>query len=111
MDDFPLYTSLKQDLPSTDLKSSQKMSFVKKVEKMDSAGKELLYVLVQAFFNDHNDKQTFDIPYKGKKNEDGSIAFDLVYFPKELRQLLYRFANKHLKKMAEDKKMATSRAV
>lgn len=104
MDTFPLYTNMMIDLPTKALTASQKRSFLAKVDKMDSYGNELIFALICAYYEKHGSGDT-QLPYNGTEIE-GSIGFDLNDLPKELGQLLYRFINVHLKKIAEDAKLA-----
>jgi len=108
MSNFPLYSSLCNELPNKDLTSVQKADFVKKVDAMDQDGHELIYALIKTFYIDKENNSPFILPYGGKvvKNE---MSYDMDNIPVELRQLLYKFAKIHTKKMKEDSKMEKNR--
>lgn len=105
---FPLYTSLSSGIVDKDLTAKQKDDFIKKTEEMDEEGHELIYALMRVFFLENESSSPFNVLYEGKR-VDNNIVFDLSNIPKKLRQILYKFAKIHVKKMKEDKKLAKGR--
>jgi len=108
MSNFPLYTSISADIPEKDLTGTQKADFVKKVESMDLDGHELIYALIKTFYIENENDSPFTLPYGGKfiKNE---MSYDMDGIPLKLRQILYKFAKIHIKKMKEDRKLEKGR--
>jgi hypothetical protein len=105
MSNFPLYTSLSTNLSTKDLTIAQKSDFIKRVSKMDPDTCELIYALIKSYHLEHESKDSsFVLPYKGSLAQD-RINFNLLNFPKQLRQLLYKFVTIHSKKLKEDKKI------
>jgi hypothetical protein len=103
MSDFPLYTSIKNNLPKKDLTQAEKNDFIKKIKELEQDAHELIYVLIKSYYLD-TEKDSFSIPYKGQINKD-KIQFNLLDFPHTLRQLLYKFVKMHNKKLREDKEI------
>lgn len=103
MSDFPLYTSIKNNLPKKDLTQAEKNDFIKKVQELEQEAHELIYALIKSYYLD-NEKDSLSIPYKGQINKD-RIEFNLLDFPPQLRQLLYKFVKMHKKKLREDKEL------
>lgn len=103
MSTFPLYDSLVSNIEEKDLTASQKLSFVKKTNKIDIIGRELMYALIKVYEKE-NENTLSEFPYEGIIEND-SITFDLSNFPIKLRQLLYKFLNAHIKKMSEENKL------
>lgn len=102
MSKFPLYDNLSKDIPNTKLNTTQKNSFIKRVEKIDKLGYELVYALIKMYQMENNEDNTsFTLPYNGKyiNNE---ITFDLDEMPGNLQQILYKFLSAHLSKMKEE---------
>jgi hypothetical protein len=90
-------------LPDKDLTVLQKSELVKKIAQVDSDAHELIYALVKCYYIEHNNSDP-NIPYSGKRSKD-KIEFDLLKFPNQLRQLLYKFVTVHIKKLQEDEKI------
>ena len=101
---FPLYTTLLSNLPQKDLTVVQKSGLVKKIANLDTEAHDLVFALIKCYFLEHNTTDTFAIPYNGLLAKD-RIDFDLLNFPIELRQLLYKFVTIHTKKLDEDKQI------
>lgn len=104
MSQFPLYTTLITNLPKKDLTIAQKRDFVRKVTDLDQEAHELVYALIKCYAIEHNTGVSFSLPYNGQLAKD-RIEFDLLDFPIELRQLLYKFVTIHKKKLIEDIKI------
>ena len=102
-DKFPLYDLYTKKLSKRDLSKKQKDDFVSKVKELDQKGKELLFMLIKVYHIETTSTNDYYLPYNGKENRK-NISFDLEEFPKELKQLLYRFVKDHLKTMKNDKK-------
>jgi len=102
MSKFPLYDNLSKNIPTTKLNTTQKKSFIKRVEKIDKSGYELVYALIKMYQMENNeDNISFTLPYNGKyiNNE---MTFDLDEIPGNLQQILYKFLSAHLSKMKEE---------
>lgn len=103
MSNFPLYDSLLIDTTHDDLTTKQKDEFIKLVKKIDPAGHELVYVLIRVYqIENSEDKSTFKTPYGGKYVKT-DLKFDLNELPNQLRQVLYKFVQIHVKSMNENK--------
>jgi hypothetical protein len=99
---FPLYDSLKNNLPLKDLTVIQKNDFITNVCKFDSEAHNLMFTLIMCYYKDSNEKQpNITIPYKGERVGD-SVDFNLLEFPIPLRHILYRFVIKHEKRLQEE---------
>jgi hypothetical protein len=110
MSSFPLYNNLIKDIPKKDLTAKQKIEFVNNITKIDSSGRDLVLALIQ-FFRIENESgitNLYGIPYNGisEKNEDytENISWDIGDLPQNLRHVIYKFLNIHLKIMDESKK-------
>jgi hypothetical protein len=101
---FPLYTTLNNNLANKDLTKTQKDDFMKKIESMDSEGHDLIYALIKCFYLENTKSDHLSVPYNGEISKD-KITFDLQQFPNPLKQLLYKFIILNGKKRAEDKKI------
>ena len=109
MTEFPLYTSLKNGIPDKDLTATQKADFVKKIEKMNTDGHELIYALIKTFYINNKESETpFTTPYDGKLVKS-NITFDMDNLPLKLRQIIYKFIKIHTKKVKEDKILEKNR--
>ena len=106
MSEFPLYDSLSKNIPETDLSVSDKRAFIKRLEKIDHQGHELVYAVIRMYQMVHNEQNTsFTLPYNGKYiNND--ISFDLDEFPIPLKQILAKFLAVHIEKMKEERTIA-----
>ena len=104
MSKFPLYDSLFKDTSSDDLSTIQKRTFIKRVDKIDTSGYELMYILIKTYEIENNEQdKTFNLPYKSFCVDD-NINFDLDNLPKKLKQILFKFAQIHIGKMKDEKK-------
>jgi hypothetical protein len=101
---FPLYTTLNNNLPKKDLTIPQKADFIKKISIMDPDSHELVYALIKCYFLEHTKADNLTVPYNAQISKD-KINFDLLEFPAELRQLLYKFVILYGKKQVEDEKL------
>ena len=107
MSKFPLYDNLCKDIIKKDLSTLQKRTFIKRIEKIDKNGYELVYALIRMYQIENNEDNTsFNLPYKGTHFENG-INFDLDHFPITLKQILFKFIVIHIEKMKEEKKNRT----
>lgn len=102
---FPLYESLLNEIPKKDLTAKQKSDLVSMISKMDSYGKELMYVIINIYMKNEDDTND-EVPYKGVKFTDpngiSSISWKLSEIPVKLRHILYKFVSMHMRKMEED---------
>ena len=104
MSKFPLYDRLSKDIPKRDLTAAQKRSFIKKIDKIDQNGHELVYAIIRMYQMENNEESTsFTVPYNGTFLEN-NVNFDLNNFPKNLKIILFRFLDIHIGKMKEEEK-------
>jgi hypothetical protein len=111
MSKFPLYDSLSKDIPINNLNTTQKKSFIKRIEKIDDEGCGLVYALIKMYQTENNEDNTsFTLPYNGKYiNND--MNFNLEEIPGNLQQILYKFLGIHLSKMREEKAISNQTPV
>ena len=106
MNNFPLFTSIYKEVKDKDLTTTQKQTCIRNIKKLDLNGYELIYALIK-YYSLHygilEDTSTFVLPYEGVQ-EDKGVIFELNKFPVKLKQMIYNFVNKHLKKMKDDAK-------
>jgi hypothetical protein len=103
MSKFPLFDSLSNDIPDKDLTLSQKGLFIKRMNKIDKNGHDLVYALIKMYQVENNEENTsFKLPYNGTFIEN-NINFDLDKFPYDLKHILSKFVNVHIDKMIEEK--------
>jgi hypothetical protein len=103
MSKFPLYDSLVKDISTIDLNITQKRAFVKRIQKIDTNGHQLVYALIRMYQVENNEENTsFTLPYNGMYVES-DICFDLDKLPNMLKQLLFKFTGVHLDTMKDVK--------
>jgi hypothetical protein len=104
---FPLYNSLITSVNDKDLTTSQKKTFIEKVQLIDMEGKELLVALIKNHFvlseGDYISKPYNCIIDNSTTSELSDLTFDLESFPSILKQMLYKFLKLHIKKMKDDR--------
>jgi hypothetical protein len=103
MSDFPLYSSIKTNLPNRDLTVTEKLDFINRIKEYDVETHELVCALIKCYYTD-NGGSPMTIPYDGKLVKD-RIDFNLLDFPIKLRQLLYKFIKLHKRKIKEDEEI------
>ena len=109
MSKFPLYDNIIKDIPKKDLSTNQKKVFIKRVQKIDSNGHELIYALIRMYQIENSDQETsFTLPYNGIYVEN-NINFDLENLPTTLKQMLFKFVEVHLAKMKEEHAISKKR--
>jgi len=99
---FPLYNNLAKDLENEEMSQKEQDKFMKLVKTFDTAGCEIIYILILCYQleNNHN-ANSMILPYSGKFiNND--IMFDFNDLPYDLKKILYKFAKIHTKKMKEE---------
>jgi len=99
---FPLYETLKADLPKKDLTLKERKKFLENILEADQEAHELLFVLIKCFYLENEKFKTYEIPYEAEVLKD-KINFDLASFPPSLKQLLYKFLCLHMKRKEEEK--------
>ena len=99
---FPLYENLIKELDTEELSIKEQDKFMKLIKTFDTAGFELIYILILCFQLENCDNSnSMILPYSGKFiNND--IMFDFNEFPHNLKKILYKFAEIHAKKMKEE---------
>ena len=102
MSKFPLYDSISKDIPKEDISVFQKNRFIKRLQKIDNNGHDLIYALIRMYQIENNEDNTsFTLPYNGIY-VDQDIHFDIENLPKNLRHILFKFVSLHLQKMKEE---------
>lgn len=101
MSQFPLYTTLSTHLSKKDLTILQKNELIKKISSMSTEDHELIYMLIKSYYINNDTGDSLSIPYNAQLSKD-KIEFDLLDFPNELKQLLFKFVIVHKKKLIED---------
>lgn len=111
MSKFPLYDSLLKDISDTELTVTQKRIFIKRIEKIDNHGHELIYALIRMYQIENKEENTsFTLPYNGTYIEN-DICFDLDKLPKKLKQILFKFTGVHVEKMKEERDIVSTISV
>lgn len=106
MSEFPLYDSLSKNIPKNDLSVAEKGTFIKRFEKIDHEGHELVYALIRMYQMVNNEQNTsFTLPYNGKYINN-NISFSLDGLPIPLKHILYKFLSVHIEKMKEERTIA-----
>ena len=95
MSNFPLYEDLKKDNPKKDLSAKCKLEFIENMKNINMDGKELIYGLIRSHQTESGENL-----FKNVSSTD--LTFDFNNFPIILKHILHKFANKHIKIMAED---------
>ena len=103
MSKFPLYTSLMLNLSTKDLTIPQKKKLITIINTLNEEAYELIYILIKCYYTEHNrDMDSLALPYNGQICSDG-INFNLNELPNQLKQLLFKFVQLHLRKIQEDR--------
>lgn len=107
MSNFPLYDNLAKDIPKKDITTKQKEEFIRKVQCVDSKGRDLIFALIQFYLIENEDGYlSEDLPYKGirEKNEKGleNLTWSFNDFPIKLRHILHKFILIHVQSMEEE---------
>lgn len=100
---FPLYQDLMKNTNEVPLTDEEKDELIKRIKKLDTLGHELVYALIRNYQIEH--ETTYEIPYDGKNLKLG-LKFDLEKIPNRLSQIIFKFSEKHLEKMKEDKNLS-----
>ncbi len=109
MSTFPLYDNLSKDLPTEEMTTKQKDKFMKLVKDIDVNGSELIYALIRVFqLENSEDKSTFKLPYGGKFIKY-DMKFDFNELPNELKHILFKFVQIHVKTMKEENILSETR--
>jgi len=106
MSTFPLFDQLYRETDNKDLSTSQKKTFLTKMEKIDNEGMQLLFALISTYQEKIDESNRNIIPYGGKKT--GTKIVDIEYnidtIPNHLRQILHKFLLMHIKRIADEQK-------
>jgi len=109
MSNFPLYDNLIKDLPIEEMTVKQKDKFMKLVKDIDVNGSELIYALIRVYqLENSDDKSTFKLPYGGKFIKY-DMKFDFNELPNELKHILFKFIQIHIKTMKEENILTETR--
>ena len=89
-----LYQTFNCDLPTSDLKKSEKMLLIHAIDGMDQIRHELVFTLIYEHYvrTLPNGAEKELTPY-GCQCEKGNLTFNLSKIPIPLRHILYRFIN------------------
>ena len=82
---FPLYDNLVKNVIDKDLTAVNKQSFIKKIDKLDRKGQEMIYALIR-MYQIENNEDSLSLPYGGLMN-DNNIVYDLDKLPNKLKQI------------------------
>lgn len=103
---FPLFDQLYRETDNKDLSTSQKKTFLTKMEKIDHEGMQLLFALITMYQEKTDECNRTLIPYGGKKT--GTKIVDIEYcmdtIPNHLRQIIHKFTLMHIKRIADEQK-------
>jgi hypothetical protein len=111
MSNFPLYDNLIKDLPEEEMTVKQKDKFIKLVKDIDEYGSELMYALIRFYqLENSDDKSTFKLPYGGKYIKH-DMKFDFNELPNELKHILFKFIQIHIKTLKEENSLTECRDV
>jgi hypothetical protein len=109
MSNFPLYDNLIKDLPVEEMQVKNKDKFIKLVKDIDEYGCELIYALIRIYqLENSDDKSTFKLPYGGKFVKH-DMKFDFNELPNELKHILLKFVQIHIKTMKEENSFVEKR--
>lgn len=108
MTSFPLYSSILSMVSSKDLTVNNKKEFLLNVSNMDNDGYATLYALIKTHYINNNESKNPNVPYNCKF-DNGDVQFDLNDLPPQLRQILFEFSKRHMKKMTDDQKLELER--
>ena len=110
MSNFPLYDTLNVDIPTVDLTNKQKDAFLRNVKLLDIDGMERIYVITRIHqLENSEDKSSYIIPYNGKFVKS-DLKFDFDELPTNLKHILFKFVNIHLKTMEENSNLHNPQA-
>ena len=111
MSNFPLYDNLIKDLPEEEITVKQKDKFIKLVKDIDDYGSELIYALIRFYqLENSEDKSTFKLPYGGKYVKH-DMKFDFNELPNQLKHILFKFIQIHIKTLKEENNLTECREV
>ena len=106
MSNFPLYENLSKDILKKDLTVKQKEEFIKKIENIDTTGRDLMFALIQFYRLETGDENMMNIPYNGTSVDNikntVNLTWSLTDFPIKLRYILYKFIILHTNSMKEE---------
>ena len=109
MSNFPLFDNLNKDLPNEEITVKQKDKFIKLVKDIDEYGSELIYALIRFYqLENSDDKSTFKLPYGGKYVKH-DMKFDFNELPNELKHILLKFVQIHIKTLKEENNLTDNR--
>lgn len=111
MSNLPLYDTLIKDLPEEEITIKQKDKFMKLIKDIDEYGSELIYVLIRLYqLENSDDKSTFKLPYGGKFVKH-DMKFDFNELPNELKHILLKFIQIHIKTLKEENNYVENREI
>jgi len=111
MSNFPLYDNLIKDLPEEEITVKQKDKFIKLVKDIDEYGSELIYALIRFYqLENSEDKSTFKLPYGGKYVKH-DMKFDFNELPNQLKHILFKFIQIHIKTLKDENTITECRDV
>lgn len=100
MTSFPLYDNLLTS-STKDLTVAQKTMFIKNIKKVnDTSFRDNVYILIRLYHHKNTSNPNLKLPYEGVIDSN-DLTFDLEKFPNELKRMLYKFLNIHMKTARE----------
>jgi hypothetical protein len=106
---YQLYLSLSTN-NTFELTKDTSDFFLKNVKNLDEKGQEMIYILIKTFEMENNQVvEAFKLPFEGSGIPPKEIKFDLDNFPENLKKIIFKFLNIHLKNMDEEQKIKKER--
>ena len=108
MSSFPLYDNLNKDIPDEEMPKKQLDKFMKLIKEIDDYGSELIYVLIRMHQKINDETSMYKPPYGGKHDKH-DMNFVYKDLPNDLKYILLKFIQIHLKTMREENIIAENR--
>lgn len=123
LQNFPVYDILYEKVngssnTDTPLSIAEIHDLKKKIEQLDSTGKDMIYVIIKTHGLRFSETKLLDLPFGGQRtmisseNNNGNgeqlfdLKFDIKKFPIILDRILLAFCDLHLRKIQEDTEKA-----
>ena len=101
----------KKTIKEEEITVKQKDKFIKLVKDIDEYGSELIYALIRFYqLENSDDKSTFKLPYGGKFVKH-DMKFDFNELPNNLKHILFKFIQIHVKTLKEENTLTEYREV
>lgn len=97
---FPLYDILMKETECKKISREEMYKLSQTINELEHAEQEIVYILIR-IHHLKNEKNMFEIPYKGINKNGKDIKFNLEKMPEQLISILYEFTNKHSSSVKE----------